>query len=284
MLSAQIRYKRLDPNLSLYQTPTQTLYWLNPWIEAGVDRAEIKKVSANAYLKKGDGIYFSRALLGKEFNRLCHFSLPMHYIIDDDYEALSQDYTIPVRYRKKMEAFAKDVLPLICGSDQVFLYAASPILAKKYGCVERQPHWIKPPEVKKKSRAVNNKLKLGFLSSASHLGDLDQLIHVWMPSLNEVLASKNILANVTHYLKTHIDQNTIPSHSHISWNHQYALPWKNYRHTVFGAGYDAILYPLSESPANQARSRSKWIEAENMGLPLFSKRSDLLHWVEKIDN
>ena len=118
MLSAQIRYKRLDPNLSLYQTPTQTLYWLNPWIEAGVDRAEIKKVSANAYLKKGDGIYFSRALLGKEFNRLCHFSLPMHYIIDDDYEALSQDYTIPVPYRKKMQPITKKVFTNIYQTQQ----------------------------------------------------------------------------------------------------------------------------------------------------------------------
>ncbi|MBT8050107.1 MAG: hypothetical protein KJO70_02850, partial [Gammaproteobacteria bacterium] len=132
MLYKGIKYSLTDPHFWLHQTPTQSLYWLNPWLAAGVHPSKIRKVGRNAYLKDGEGLYVSRAITHREFNRLCRTGERLNYLIDDDYETLAKDITLPPKYRKKMKHFAAHVLPLICASDRVSLFASSDLLAEKY--------------------------------------------------------------------------------------------------------------------------------------------------------
>lgn len=279
MLSAQIRYKRLDPNLSLYQTPTQTLYWLNPWIEAGVDRAEIKKVSANAYLKKGDGIYFSRAISEKEWSHLVSYKMSMYYIIDDDYEALGKDESVPEDYKNKMGKFSECVLPRILANPLVKLYAGSKVLAVKYGCEVLNPCWLLPPMGESKKAVSKNCLHIGFLSSASHLGDFQYFLREWLPLLNDCLASIGRKISITHYLRSHIDIRNIPEYPLIELRHEFAMPWPVYRHEIPRIGFDAIVCPRLDTQVNHARSRNKEAEAEMLGLSLFEDPMAFFDWL-----
>ncbi len=279
MLYKGFKYSLSDPHYWLHQTPTQSLYWLNPWLASGVHPSEIRKVGRNAYLKDGAGLYVSRTITLREFHRLCRSGERLNYLIDDDYEALAKDITLPHKYRKRMGYFAARVLPVICASDQVSLFAASDMLAEKYGCAKIEPHWVEPsPRPRTKDRS-EKMIRLAYLSTASHLCDFSALVKTWVPQINNLLIERGMVAEITHFLGWHVDRGLLPHVSNIRWKHRHALPWRIYRHEIPRVRYDAILYPLQSNPVNDARSSNKLREAEMLNVPIFRNVSDVVEWI-----
>ena len=270
-----------DPYYTLHQSPTQTLYWLNRWIQAGISPNQIARIENCAYLKKNDGVYFSRAISSNEYQSLRRLKMPMHYLIDDDYEAMAKDEALPEKYRQKMERFSRGVLPAICSAKDVRLYAASTALAALHGCEQIDPIWLSPSN-KGLARPESGKtIRLAFLSTASHLKDFSILVDQWLPMINEALRRVGKQARVTHYLKSHVGVEQLPEFSNTRWEHRFALPWNIYRRDVPRAGYHAILYPLEDTPVNAARSNSKMKEAGLLGIPVFQDAATVVQWIDR---
>lgn len=268
-----------DPYYRLHQSPTQSLYWLNRWIQSGVPASDIARAGRNAYWKKGDGIYFSRTLSAPAFQALSARGASMHYLIDDDYDALASDASLPTGYRRKIERFSREVFPQICRCIEVNLYAASDVLSERFSCPKLDPIWLPEAGDGNPGRSIGTEVRLAFLSTASHLKDFSELVDSWLPEINRTLREAGRTASLTHYLKSHLEIRQLPEFSNLRWEHRYALSWNVYRREIPREGFDAVLYPLRPTPVNEARSNSKLVEGGMMGIPVFKECSPLLAWM-----
>src|SRR5690606_4579500 len=121
------------------------------------------------------------------------------YLVDDNFKELAEAPGLPEDYRRRLQVFARDMLPRIEALADVIVAPNRYLLAS----YPRHEHAIlEPGYVRVLSDEVHweapSHLKLAFLGTRSHLGDLEQIA----PALAAVV-ERNPSVTLTTYLGPH---------------------------------------------------------------------------------
>ena len=182
----------------------------------------------------------------------------VHYVIDDDLKAISEDPAVPDSYRIRTRTWMTDDLPRIlelCGQ----IIAPAREILSAYGSHE---HRLLTPCMLKAGTSFRHHERKGpfriiYAGTGSHAADLEMIA----PALAGFCAAHEDVRLVT-FLGKHAPA-SLQGHKRI--RHHNPLRWPLFRAYMEHARFHAALAPMRETPVNRARSINKILDHALLG-------------------
>ena len=231
-------------------TPTADIYFLNAMGDLVSPQGGVMALGPNVYGAKGRYVIL-RYASGAELARL-EQARPrrVHYVIDDDLDALSRSAELPAGYRSRLAAFVARSLPRVLALADIIL-APNPLLLTRFP--DHETSLISPSHCSPCGSlghfAQISPLRLVFAGSRSHAGDFAMIA----PALERLCSSyPNI--ELTTFLGS-----GAPARLRRLGNvvNRPALPWASYRRFMATARFHIALAPYRPTAINECRSHNK---------------------------
>ena len=172
------------------------------------------------------------------------------YVVDDDFTALIDDAGLPRGYRRRMAAFARDVLPQILAMDPLIVAPNQRLFAafgSKAGLLIEPAHG--PLNDNLGHFASLKPLRLVFAGTRSHVADLAAVATGIATFLDG-----HPQARLVTFLERHCPP---PLDSHPQVENRAALDWPRYQQVLTTERFHLALAPFLPVAANEARSANK---------------------------
>ena len=247
-----------------FSRPTTDLYFVNALgnlIKGVISRGPIHPIGINSFRVRDVGVVLRqdseatiREVLRRRWRKLI-------YVVDDDIEAGLHDQHLDARYRSRLEnQYRRVYLPLVHAADHIV--TSSKVLANRLSRYAEtssiDPYWLHGwralarQSVKRKAY-----VRMVYLGAISHAADLRSIL----PAIEQVLSSHPEV-EFTSFLD-------LPELRSMSKRHRVIIKpmrtWHRYRRWVGSEQFDLALYPMLDTPFNQARSVNKLIEHTIVG-------------------
>lgn len=189
------------------------------------------------------------------------------YFIDDDIQAGLNDEWLSDSYKKRLKRqYENSFVPLMGAADAIVTSTKrlAELVSDKVPTFTMNPYWSQSLSPFHTSELGHRKpgIKIVFLGARSHSSDLDLIV----PAIAEVLSRWR---NVEFYsfVKTPVLDAFLPQTKILRMR-----SWAAYKRMVESLRFDIALYPLRDTPFNQARSVNKLIEHSIVGaIGIYSK-------------
>lgn len=263
-------------------TPTADIYFRRPLgALIGESGEPVQSAGPNTYVC-GDRLVIIRYATAAELALIA--SRPwrsIHYVLDDMLPKAAESPDLPDSYRRRMDRFARTVLPRILEQRPVIVASSSEILDLFPGFEGRRVDpclaYPLPGMAHFAEASWGARRELAFFGTASHLGSI--------PFLNRIVAG--LIAadpdiSVTMFLGGY-EIGELARHPQL--RNRQPLSWPAFREHLAANSYHIVLAPLPDTPFNTGRSLSKLMDIAGAGAAgLFSDRKPFQEAVSHREN
>jgi hypothetical protein len=244
----------------LNRMPTTDLYFLNPLAELRRQGSTVpppRYLAPNVYLVDRTGVIvrYGRAT---DLQRLQgEGARQIVYIADDDFAAGAVDPGLPEKYRARLAAFVESDWPALTAAAELIVVPGT-VLAKLYGAkaVIMPPAWAWRP-ANTEHFVKPKRLEIAHLGTGSHNSDFAPLAPMLAKLLPEYPRARLTL------FAGGAAPDVLKRHPQVVVRHP--LSWWRYKRALPGMRFHLALYPLGQTPFNEARSANKLYEHALVG-------------------
>jgi hypothetical protein len=248
---------------SPYSKPTTDLYFINVLrdvIDDGLLSGRVRPLGMNSFAVDDMALVVRQENPRTIERILRHRWERLIYVVDDDIEAGMNDPGLLPIYRQRLSAqFSQCFVPMTRVADCIV--TGSDALAERFGdrasTVAIDPVWHIDPAVRESAESDASIIRIIHAGAISHAADLEFIL----PAIERVLKCHRDVQFVT-FLDTPAVR-SLSSRCRVEIKPMRGWHW--YRNWVGTEQYDVALYPVLDTPFNQARSVNKLIEHALLG-------------------
>ncbi len=245
-------------NILRRHIPTTDLYFLNScadFVSKGLRSAPVKRVGANTF--RCENRYL---VIRKDSNRILKSLLKKNgaeitYLVDDDLWGGISDESLPVEYRTRLQKTLNGPVGDVIDKAETLVLSSPKIghqFAGKKNIHYMTPYWDQVPPNDSHYNNLDQELRIVHLGTNSHTAGQQFLVEVI-----DVILKKFPRATYT-YFSTDAVMGRLDHHPRVI--RRRTLGWQGYQRSLRKHRFHLGLYPVMDTPFNQARSVNKILE------------------------